>query len=264
MLERQSNTGSRMPAIFVGHGSPMNAIEETAYTRQWQQWGQQLPVPKAILVISAHWLTYGTAVTGSEQPETIHDFGGFPAKLYAQQYSAPGDPQLAQQLAKTVGANIIVDDTRGLDHGVWSVLMHMYPQANIPVLQLSIDPRMTPQQQYALGRQLRPLREQGILLVGSGNVVHNLRVLRFDGPAYPWAQEFTDAVASKLQSHDDAAVLDYKNLVSPQVAQMCHPTDDHLQPLFYLLGTSYDDEPRQLFNNSIDLRAIAMLSLQIG
>ncbi|WP_228730390.1 4,5-DOPA-extradiol-dioxygenase [Shewanella yunxiaonensis] len=264
MSEPQSAVSSRMPAIFVGHGSPMNAIEETAYTRQWQQWGQQLPVPKAILVVSAHWLTYGTAITGAAKPETIHDFGGFPAQLYAQQYPAPGDPQLAHQLAKMMGPNVIVDDTRGLDHGVWSVLMHMYPQAEIPVLQLSIDPRLTPQQQYAVGRKLRPLRDQGILIVASGNVVHNLGVMRFDGPAYPWAQEFTDMITTKLQSHDDAAVLDYENLISPQVAQMCHPTDDHLQPLFYLLGTGYDDEPRQLFDNSIDLRAIAMLSIQLG
>lgn len=264
MLERLNNASSRMPAIFVGHGSPMNAIEETTYTRQWQQWGQRLPAPKAILVVSAHWLTYGTAVTGATMPETIHDFGGFPAKLYAQQYKVPGDPELARQIAAALEQPVTVDEQRGLDHGAWSVLMHMYPDADIPVLQLSIDPRLTPQQQYALGRQLRPLREQGILIVASGNVVHNLRVMRFDGPAYPWAQEFTEAITQKLQAGDDAAILNYQHLVSPQVAQMCHPTDDHLQPLFYLLGAGYDDEPRQLFNNSIDLRAIAMLSLQMG
>ncbi|MCL2917770.1 4,5-DOPA dioxygenase extradiol [Shewanella litorisediminis] len=252
-----------MPALFLGHGSPMNALEHTPISQSWRELGQTLPKPRAILMISAHWNTRGTLVTAAPKPETIHDFGGFPDTLYAMQYPAPGAPELAAQIA-TLLPNCSLDKTRGLDHGAWSLLVHLYPEADVPILQLSLDMQLKPEQEYGTGRALRTLREQGVLIIGSGNTVHNLRALVAGDGAYPWASAFNGAIGQKLLDKADDAVLNYTNLVDGDTARLCHPTDEHLRPLFYVLGTGYPDEPRALFNNQLTMGAISMLSLKLG
>ncbi|QYJ75814.1 4,5-DOPA dioxygenase extradiol [Shewanella sp. FJAT-52076] len=252
-----------MPALFLGHGSPMNALEHTPISQSWRKLGQTLPRPRAILMISAHWNTRGTLVSAATQPDTIHDFGGFPDALYAMQYPAPGAPELAAQISALI-PNSRLDHSRGLDHGAWSLLVHLYPEADIPVLQLSLDMQLTPEQEYGTGRALRTLREQGVLIIGSGNTVHNLRALVPGDSAYPWASAFNEAIGQRLLDKTDDAVLDYTSLVNTDTARLCHPTDEHLRPLFYLLGTGYPDEPRTLFNNQLTMGAISMLSLKLG
>ncbi|MEG2049304.1 MAG: 4,5-DOPA dioxygenase extradiol, partial [Comamonas sp.] len=226
----------RMPVLFLGHGSPMNAIEDNAYRRSWQQLGQELlskvERPQLVLCISAHWITQGGSwLTGMAQPKTIHDFGGFPQELFDQQYPVPGAPQVAAQLAAQLHMPhsqqpLGVDqDEWGLDHGAWSVLKPMFPDASIPVVQLSMDYSRPPAEHYALGQQLRALRERGVLIVGSGNVVHNLRALqRTQSPqqAYDWALEFDQMVAGRVQKGDLAGLADFQQL--GPVAQMAHPT----------------------------------------
>lgn len=183
-----------LPALFVGHGNPMNAIQETAFSTTWDALGQRLPKPEAILCISAHWLTPGQIrVSTVTAPETIHDFNGFPYHLFEQQYPAPGAPQVARQVIDLLaGRNLAADDRRGLDHGAWSVLMRLFPEADIPVSQFSLDYRMAPREHYRLARELKPLREKGVMIIGSGNLVHNLRAMRKDGPPYDWAIAFDE------------------------------------------------------------------------
>ncbi|MEL4380829.1 4,5-DOPA dioxygenase extradiol [Shewanella algae] len=253
-----------MPALFLGHGSPMNALQNNTTTKQWQELGQTLPRPRAILLISAHWLTRGTAISTASRPQTIHDFGGFPAELFAMQYPAAGAPELAEQIAASLSIPVTRIDSQGLDHGSWSALVHLYPEADIPVFQLSLDQNLRAQQQFQVGRELRRWREQGVLIIGSGNVVHNLRALAPGCPPLPWASRFNQAVAESLMAEEDPALLDYKTLVDTGTAELCHPTDEHLQPLFYLLGSAFPGERRLLFNNSLEMGAISMLSLQLG
>lgn len=268
---------ARLPVLFVGHGSPMNAIEDNAYRRSWQQLGQQLLAraerPQLVLCISAHWITQGQGswLTGMAQPRTIHDFGGFPDELFAQQYPAPGAPVVAQQLASQLHmphsqqALGVDADGWGLDHGTWSVLKPMFPAADIPVVQLSIDYRRLPAEHFALGQQLQALRERGVLIVGSGNVVHNLRALqRTQSPlqAYDWAIEFDQMVTGLVERGDLARLGDFQQLGT--VAQMAHPTYDHYLPLLYAAGAVHPGEVAQFFNADFQMAAISMRSMVWG
>lgn len=268
---------ARMPVLFVGHGSPMNALEDNAYRRSWQQLGQQLLAraerPQLVLCISAHWITQGQGswLTGMAQPRAIHDFGGFPDELFAQQYPAPGAPVVAQQLASQLHmphsqqALGVDADGWGLDHGTWSVLKPMFPAADIPVVQLSIDYRRPPAEHFALGQQLQALRERGVLIVGSGNVVHNLRALqRTQSPlqAYDWAIEFDQMVTGLVERGGLARLGDFQQLGT--VAQMAHPTYDHYLPLLYAAGAVHPGEVAQFFNADFQMAAISMRSMVWG
>jgi 4,5-DOPA dioxygenase extradiol len=268
---------ARMPVLFVGHGSPMNAIEDNAYRQSWQQLGQKLLTqgerPQLVLCISAHWITLGKGawLTGMAQPRTIHDFGGFPQALFDQQYPAPGAPAVARQLAAELRhphnqQPLGVDaDEWGLDHGTWSVLKPMFPDASIPVVQLSIDYSRPPAEHFALGQQLHKLRERGVLIVGSGNVVHNLRALqRTQSPlqAYDWAIEFDQMVAEHVDQGNLAGLSDFQQMGA--VAQMAHPTYDHYLPLLYAAGAVGKDERAQHFNADFQRAAISMRSMLWG
>lgn len=268
---------ARMPVLFIGHGSPMNAIEDNAYRQSWQQLGQKLlqraERPQLVLCISAHWITQGqgSLLTGMAQPKTIHDFGGFPDVLFQQQYPAPGAPAVAQQLARELHnpynqQPLGVDAHEwGLDHGAWSVLKPMFPQAAIPVVQLSMDYTRPPAEHFALGQQLQALRERGVLIVGSGNVVHNLRALqRTQSPlqAYDWAFEFDQMVTDKVQQHDLAGLADFQQMGA--VAQMAHPTHDHYLPLLYAAGAVTKSERAEFFNADFQMASISMRSMVWG
>ena len=252
-----------MPALFIGHGSPMNAIENNAFYRSWQELGAALPKPRAILCISAHWETMGIAVTASEWPETIHDFYGFPKALFDVQYPAPGSPGLAQLIVDLLHPQFVQLDTeRGLDHGAWSVLQVMYPAADIPVLQLSLDRTRNAPSHYELAKKLQPLREQGVLIVGSGNIVHNLRVFNFnETQAYDWAIAFDQTVMNCMLQKDHAALCDYSKF--GQMAALSIPTAEHYLPLLYVLAQQQDGEPLRFFNPEV-VSSISMRSLQIG
>lgn len=249
-----------LPLIFFGHGSPMNAIEHNRFTQGWRDAVAGIHA-KAILMISAHWDTPTLKVTAQANPPTIHDFGGFPPKLFATNYPAPGAPALAARVAALTGATL--DDNWGLDHGAWSVLVHTHPNADAPVLQLSINSRMSPQWHYELGQQLKPLRDEGVLLVASGNLVHNLRLLDWnDGPSPAWAERFANWCRHALQTGDDAALLNYR--AQGQDAALAVPHPDHLLPLFCLLGARTPDEQAQLFNDEMTMGSLAMTSVRWG
>ena len=266
----------RMPVLFVGHGSPMNAIEDNAWRRGWQAIGTELLAraerPQLILCISAHWLTRGGwEVTGMPAPKTIHDFGGFPQALFDQQYPAPGAPAVATSLAKDLkspatGAPLGVDlDTWGLDHGTWSVLKPMFPKADIPVLQLSMDYSRPPGEHYALGRQLQALRERGVLIVGSGNTVHNLRAMRrdaADNEAYDWAVQFDTVVQEQISKGQLDALQNFQTL--GPVAQQAHPTYEHYLPLLYAAGAARTSDSPRFFNTGYQGAAISMRSVLWG
>jgi len=255
----------RIPALFVGHGSPMNAVEENPHTRAWRALGETLPKPRAILAISAHWYVRGTAVTAMAQPKTIHDFYGFPQALYQVSYPAPGDSWLvarAQALAKP--RTVMADNEWGLDHGTWSVLVHMYPDANVPVVQLSIDSSLPAAEHYAIGRQLAPLRDEGVLIFASGNVVHNLRTAKWGDEAvpYPWATAFNANIREAvLQGRHDAAV---NPVEFGEPAALSIPTAEHYLPLLYVLGAKADGEPVSFPTDGIELGSISMLAVLLG
>lgn len=258
-------TPARMPALFIGHGSPLTAFEDNKYTRGWQALANEIPQPRAILCISAHWYTQGTGVTAMPQPRTIHDFHGFPQALYEYFYSAPGDPALAQHVAELLAPTAVIQDQQwGLDHGCWTVLKHMYPQANIPVLELSIDGTRDAAAHYQMGQQLAPLRDEGVLILGAGNVVHNLRYLQRadDAPAFPWAVEFNRQVRESIDNHDHDALIHYERF--GQSAAMSVPTPDHYLPLLYTLGASYPDEPIKVLLDDLAMAAVSMLSVKVG
>jgi len=260
-----AESAAKMPALFIGHGSPMNAIEDNEFCQAWIEAGRSLPRPQAILCVSAHWETSGTQVTAMEQPRTIHDFGGFPPALYAQQYPAPGSPALARLVQETVkDVRIDLDASWGLDHGAWSVLIRMFPQADIPVVQLSLDTTQPPAFHYALGQALRPLRNRGVLIVGSGNIVHNLRAARLDDErgAYDWAREF-DATARRLiAAGDHQALVNYERL-GPS-ARLAIPTHEHYLPLLYVLSLQEPGDEVSFFAERIVYYALSMRSLRIG
>lgn len=250
----------RMPILFVGHGNPMNAIQDNRFSRAWREVGSTLPRPRAILCISAHWMTRGTTqVHTGQQPKTIHDFGGFPAKLYAQQYPAPGAPEAAEAVISLVRSIPVSAGTEwGLDHGAWSILMHLFPAADIPAFQLSLDLARPPIEHFALGRELKPLREKGILIVGSGNIVHNLRALRPDAPPYDWAEAFDADLTAKLESRNFAAAAHYEALGN--VARLAHPTAEHYLPVLYALGAASEEDKLTFFNTGFDLASLSMRS----
>jgi 4,5-DOPA dioxygenase extradiol len=266
----------RMPTLFVGHGSPMNAIEDNAWRRNWQAIGQELlareAAPQLILCISAHWLTRGGwQITGMAKPKTIHDFGGFPQALFDQQYPAPGAPAVASTLARdlkspTDGRQLGVDaDVWGLDHGTWSILKPMFPKADIPVLQLSMDYSRPPAEHYALGQQLHALRDRGVLIVGSGNIVHNLRAMRpGTGPndAYEWAAEFDTLVHEQIKTGHLDTLKNFQALGA--VAQQAHPTYEHYLPLLYAAGAARSGDAPRFFNAGYQGAAISMQSVVWG
>lgn len=254
---------SRMPVLFLGHGSPMNAIEDNAWSRAWRETGERLPRPNAVLMISAHWETRGIAVTASEHPETIHDFGGFPQALFDAQYPAPGDPALARRVAELLAPEpVLQHPTRGLDHGAWSVLAPMYPAADIPVVQLSLDRDRTGQEHYDLGRRLAPLREEGVLIVGSGDIVHNLRAADFRRPETPeWADRFNTTAKRLIETGEHGPLIDYASL-GEDAAQAINSAEHYL-PLLYVLGAQGPGEPVSFFNDNV-FAAISMTSLAIG
>lgn len=251
----------RMPALFIGHGNPMNAIEDNKYSRVWKEMGSTLPKPKAILCVSAHWETSGTFVTAMKSPRTIHDFGGFPQALFDAQYPAPGSPEVAQETAKEVKKTTVgLDDKWGLDHGTWSVLLPMYPKADIPVLQLSLDYTQPPEYHYELAKELSQLRERGVLIIGSGNIVHNLRMMKWNGGSYDWAEEF-DAVAKEhIASGDHKPLIEYEKLGS--AAKLSIPTNEHYLPMLYILALAGKSTPT-FFNETLDLGSVSMRSFVV-
>ncbi|MGB7539139.1 MAG: 4,5-DOPA dioxygenase extradiol [Anaerolineales bacterium] len=256
-----SSAGKRMPVVFIGHGSPENALEDNAFTRNWKSLAGSIPRPKAILSISAHWLTEGTAVTGMPQPRTIHDFYGFPEPLNQYRYPAAGSPDTAARIVQTVAAvRVHTDAEWGLDHGTWSVLAQMYPRADIPVVQMSLDYSLPPARQYQIGRELQPLRDQGILILGSGNLVHNLMAVDFHAEPFPWALEFDGFVERALAARDDDALIRYNREPS---AHLAHPTFDHYLPLLYVLGAGGQEPPRQ-FNGGIFAGSVGMRCAVFG
>ena len=253
-----------MPALFVGHGSPMNAIEDNAFTRTWAELAAKIPRPKAVLCISAHWQTQGVAVTGSTQPPTIHDFRGFPKPLFDVHYPAPGHAQFAKQLQTMLAMfRVKVDAERGLDHGAWSVLVKMYPQADVPVVQLSLDFSQKPTFHYNVGRMLAPLRSSGVLILASGNIVHNLGLMnpqQNDAPV--WARNISGAVKKKIEQRDHRALIDFEKL-DPDIA-LAVPTAEHYLPLLYLLGAQDENETATFFNDRIVMGAISMTGVAVG
>ena len=268
------NKSDKMPVLFIGHGSPMNAIGDNEYRRSWQelgaQFGTKMARPQLILCISAHWLTEGWWLTAMAQPKTIHDFGGFPQELFDQQYPAPGDPAAAQAISLLVkqraSAPLGQDFSEwGLDHGAWSVLKPMFPDAEIPVIQLSMDYARAPEDHYALARQLKALRNRGVLIVASGNIVHNLRQMQRGATAsqaYDWALEFDQTVGCYLQQGNLDALQNFQKLGS--MAKMAHPTHEHYLPLLYAAGAVEAGEPMRFFNTSFQGGSISMRSAVWG
>jgi 4,5-DOPA dioxygenase extradiol len=262
----------RMPVLFLGHGSPMNAIEDNAWRRSWQalglEFGTKRPKPQMILCVSAHWITQGWWLTAMDRPKTIHDFGGFPQALFDQQYPAPGAPAAAKEIAALVKQPALGLDAKewGFDHGAWSVLKPMFPAADIPVIQLSLDYSRPPAEHLALGRELRSLRERGVLIVGSGNIVHNLRATKRGTSAmqaYDWAFEFDRVTTELLDKGDIAALADFQKL--GQVAQLAHPTHDHYLPLLHAAGAvDAKKEPMRFFNTGYQSASISMRSMVWG
>lgn len=250
-----------MPALFVGHGSPMNAIEDNAWSRTWRSLGERLPTPRAILCVSAHWTTRGaTLVHVGARPRTIHDFGGFPPLLHAQRYPAPGAPEVAAQTIDLVRSTRLAPDTAwGLDHGAWSVLVHLFPRADVPVFQLSLDLDRSAQAHFDLARELEPLRRHGVLVVASGNLVHNLRALAPGAPPYDWAETFDARMTEAIERRDFRAVVDADRLGA--VARAAHPTPEHFLPLLYALGVAGAADELHWFNAGFDLASISMRSL---
>lgn len=258
----------KMPVLFIGHGSPMNAIEDNIFSKRWQQMGKEIPIPKAVVVVSAHWLTKGTMVTAMPNPKTIHDFGGFPQALFDVQYPAPGSPELATEIQKLItNPAVELDHDWGLDHGTWSVVKHMYPDADIPVLQLSIDYYKPAAYHYELAKQLLALRKKGVLIIGSGNMVHNLRMVAWDKlnePEYgfDWALEMNDVFKNKISNGFHKELIQYEKL--HKAATLAIPTPDHYYPLLYILALQTDNDKVEFFNDKAVGGSLTMTSVKIG
>lgn len=257
-----------MPVLFIGHGSPMNGIEDTAFSRRWTQMAKEIPTPSAVLVVSAHWFTQGTKITSMDFPETIHDFGGFPPALFAVQYPAPGNPVLAKETTALIhSAKVELDHDWGLDHGTWTVVRHMYPEAKIPVLQLSIDYTKGPQYHYDLSRELLALRKKGVLIIGSGNMVHNLRMVAWDkinqaGYGYDWALTINDKFKTLIEQNDHQPLINYSMM--GREAMLAIPTPEHYLPLMYTLGLRSGQEKVSFFNDQAVGGSLTMTSVKIG
>lgn len=258
----------RMPVLFLGHGSPMNAIEENEFVAGFRNVAATLPKPTAIICISAHWFTKGTKITAMEMPQTIHDFGGFPKPLYEVQYPAKGNPELAQATQLLLEPALAeLDEKWGLDHGAWSVLRHLYPKADIPVIQLSIDYSKPPQYHFDLAQKLSRLRDKGVLIIGSGNIVHNLRLVDFqnfhkDNYGFDWAIEARSTINNYLFNGDFQSLIDYET--KSTAIQLAVPSPDHFLPLIYTLGLKQKSEDLSLFNDKLLAGSLSMTSVKIG
>jgi 4,5-DOPA dioxygenase extradiol len=255
-----------MPALFLGHGNPMNAVQDNTWTRAWRSLGETLPQPRAILAVSAHWYAPGIAVTAMAAPRTIHDFGGFPRPLYEVRYPAPGDPALAQRVRELLGPlPVRLDDAWGLDHGTWSVLVHLVPDASIPVVQLSLDETRAPAFHFDLGRRLAPLRDEGILILGSGNLVHNLHAYgwgRHVPEPYDWAVRFETEARRLMVEGDVAPLVDYERL-GPD-ALLSVPTPEHFLPLLHVLGARREEDTVDFPVEGIDGGSVSMLAVRVS
>jgi 4,5-DOPA dioxygenase extradiol len=255
-----------LPAIFFGHGNPMNALLDNEYTRRWSAIGQSIAKPKAILSISAHWYVPATGVTVSTAPRTVHDFGGFPPELYQVKYPAPGDPELARRVQQLLApVPVALDNSWGLDHGTWSVLKHVYPQADVPIVQLSIDETQPAEWHFDIARRLAILRDEGVLIVGSGNLVHNLHTYAWGREAvepYDWALRFEQQAREMLMAEENRPLIDYERL--GRDAMLSIPTPDHYLPLLYVLGTRQKGESASFPVEGVDGGSVSMLSVRIG
>ncbi|MDD3003522.1 4,5-DOPA dioxygenase extradiol [Flavobacterium sp.] len=256
------------PVLFIGHGSPMNGIEDNEFSRTWRTFGKEISKPKAVLVISAHWLTRGTHITAMPNPKTIHDFGGFPQQLFEVQYPAPGDPNLAAATSQLItSTDVGLDHDWGLDHGTWTVVRHMYPNADIPVLQLSIDYNKPAQYHYDLAKQLQSLRKKGVLIIGSGNMVHNLRMIAWDkmqqdNYGFDWAIEMNTIFKEKLGNNDFKSLIEYEKLSS--AAKLAIPTPDHYYPLIYAMALQDNKDDVSFFNDKLVGGSLNMTSVKWG
>jgi 4,5-DOPA dioxygenase extradiol len=263
--DRLASRDAKTPLLFVGHGSPMNGIEENDFSRYWEKLGRELMPPAAVLCISAHWYTRGTLVTAMEQPKTIHDFYGFPQALFNVEYPAPGNTSLAITVATSVHkTNVQLDHEWGLDHGTWSVVRKMYPEANVPVLQLSIDGTKEPSFHYELAKELGSLRSKGVLIIGSGNVVHNLGIMNWKLPdmGYDWAMEINEKFKSLIEKGDHHPLIHYETLGA--AAKLAIPTPEHYLPLLYILGLKEKDESVSFFNDKTVMGSVSMTSVKIA
>jgi 4,5-DOPA dioxygenase extradiol len=255
-----------MPAIFFGHGNPMNALSDNAYTRAWASIGNSMPRPEVVLAVSAHWYLPATMVTASRAPRTIHDFGGFPRELYQVEYPAPGSPELAERVQDLLApVSVRLDESWGLDHGTWSVLKHVFPYADVPVVQLSIDETEPPQVHYEIGKRLAPLRDEGILIIGSGNIVHNLHTYawgRHGVEPFDWAVRFEQQAREFLLKGDDAPLIDYERL--GRDAMLSIPTPEHYLPLLYVIAVRGEGEQVSFPVEGVDGGSVSMLAARIG
>lgn len=259
----------RMPCVFIGHGSPMNVVEENSFTQAWTELNKNLPVPSAIVCISAHWETKGTFVTGELNPKTIHDFYGFPRELYMEQYPAPGLPSLAQEVIDKIKDYSIENAYDwGLDHGTWSVLKYIYPLANIPVIQISLDRYKDAKWHYDLGKELSFLRSKGVLIIGSGNMVHNLRMINVNGYdfneelGYEWAFEMNDIFKKNIEDNHHQSLINYRTLHKD--AMLAVPTPEHYLPMMYILGLKKDNDEISIFNDRVIASSLSMTSFIIN
>ncbi len=261
-------SSEKMPVLFLGHGSPMNAIEENEFVAGWRNVGKTLPKPVAILCVSAHWETMGTFVTAMDRPKTIHDFGGFPRALYEVQYPAPGSPELAKETKRIIKKTEVgLDEKWGLDHGAWTVIKHLYPEADVPVIQLSLDYYQTPQFHYDLAKELLPLRTKGVLIIGSGNMVHNLGLVSWEkinepGFGYDWALEANEKMKKYILSNDHKSLIDYKS--QGKEFNLAIPTPEHYLPMLYALALKEENETIKIFNDKPIAGSLTMTSIIIG
>ncbi|HOX81505.1 MAG TPA: 4,5-DOPA dioxygenase extradiol [Chryseolinea sp.] len=254
----------KSPLLFVGHGSPMNGIEDNEFSQRWAAMGKEIPKPTAVLCISAHWYTSGTFITAMNNPKTIHDFGGFPKALFEVQYPAPGNPELAKETAKLIHSIPVgLDHDWGLDHGTWSVVKNMYPNADIPVLQLSIDYTKPPEFHYALAKELQALRKKGVLIIGSGNMVHNLRIMNWHQPdsGFEWADEMNNTFKKLIETENHQPLIQYQTL--GEAGKLSIPTPEHYLPLLYILGMKEKNESISFFNDKTVMGSISMTSVKI-
>ena len=266
-MTQQFDSTERMPVLFLGHGSPMNAIEENEFVQGWREIGKTLPKPNAVLCVSAHWETKGTFVTAMEKPKTIHDFGGFPKELYEVQYPAPGSPELAKETKSIIKKTEIgLDDKWGIDHGAWSVIKHLYPDADVPVIELSLDYSQSPQYHYELAKELAPLRNKGVLIIGSGNMVHNLRMVDWRrlnevNYGYDWASEASEKMKKFILSGDYKPLIKYQS--QGKEFDLAVPTPEHFLPLLYTLALKEESEDVTLFNDKAVGGSLTMTSVKI-
>ncbi|NLB43127.1 MAG: 4,5-DOPA dioxygenase extradiol [Clostridiales bacterium] len=251
---------SRMPVVFIGHGSPMNAIEDNDYTKNWRKIAERIPKPKAIISFSAHWFTEGTRIMNEENPKTIYDMYGFPKELYEIVYNVPGSPELAKLSKEAITRETQYDNSWGIDHGTWSVLVHMYPEKDIPLFQISVDAFASPEAHYQVGKDLSHLRDEGVLLFGTGNIVHNLRLVdwHMSNKGFDWAYEFDDFIYDNIVNRNHEKVLAYKQL--GETAKLAVPSTDHFDPLLYILGASSEEDEITSFNKSCELGSLTMTS----